>query len=110
MVLCYVVFLAWEEVAYMDRIFRNVLFNALIFLVLIGVISLFQGQNEQSTEYNVKQFMQALDNGEISEMTMQPKNKIIRITGVLGNDEQFVVQVPDNTEIVASITEKANDQ
>ncbi len=95
----------------MDRIFRNILFYALIFLVLIGVISLFKGQNEQAEEYNVQQFMQALDNGEISEMTMQPKNKIIRISGTLEKDKQpFIVQVPDNTDIIATITDKATEQ
>lgn len=95
----------------MDRIFRNILFYALIFLVLIGVISLFKGQNEQAEEYNVQQFMQTLDNGAIAEMTMQPKNKIIRITGILEKDKQpFIVQVPDNTEIIATITEKATEQ
>ena len=94
----------------MDRVFRNVLFYALIFLVLIGVISLFKGQNEQAEQYNVRQFMEALENGEIQEMTMQPKNKIMRITGTLDNNQPFVVQVPDNTEIVADITEKAQEQ
>ena len=94
----------------MDRVFRNILFYALIFLVLIGVISLFQGQNDHAEQYNVRQFMPALDNGEIVEMTMQPKNKIMRITGVLNNDQPFIVQVPDNTEIVADITEKAQEQ
>src|SRR5690625_2294540 len=95
----------------MDRIFRNVLFYALIFLVLIGVLSLFKGQNEQAEEYNVQQFIQALDNGEIAEMTMQPKNKIMRITGTLNKDNQpFIVQVPDNTEIIATITDKATEQ
>lgn len=95
----------------MDRIFRNVLFYALIFVVLIGIISMFKGQEEQSEQFNVEQFMQALDNGEIAEMTMQPKNKIIRITGVLEKDKTpFVVQVPDNTEIIADITAKAREQ
>src|SRR5690625_413755 len=95
----------------MDRIFRNVLFYALIFLVLVGVFGLFKGQNDQSEEFNVQEFIQALDNGEIKEMTMQPKNKIMRITGVLERDDQlFVVQVPDNTEIIATITEKATEQ
>jgi len=95
----------------MDRVFRNVLFYALIFIVLIGVISMFKGQNDQSEQYNVEEFMQALDSGQIAEMTMQPKNKIIRITGVLEQDNKpFVVQVPDNTEIIADITEKAREQ
>src|SRR5690625_1653018 len=44
-------------------------------------------------------------------MTMEPKNKIMRITGQLVNDKkQFVAQVPDNTEIVAAITQTAREQ
>ena len=95
----------------MDRIFRNVLTYALIFVVLIGVISLFKGQNEPSEEMNVKEFMSALEGDKISEMTMQPKNKIIRITGELKKDDKpFVVQVPDNNDIIANITDTANEK
>src|SRR5690625_4837662 len=85
----------------MDRIFRNVLFYALIFLVLIFVFGLFKGQNEQSEELSVNEFMQALENGEVKEMTMEPKNKIMRINRELVNDKKpFVAQVPENTERV----------
>src|SRR5699024_11607005 len=53
----------------------------------------------------------ALDNGDIKEMTMQPVNKIMRVTGTLEKkDQEFVAQVPDNTDIVANITETANKQ
>ena len=47
---------------------------------------------------------------KLQEMTMQPKNKIMRITGTLNNNQPFIVQVPDNTEIVADITERAQEQ
>ncbi|MBU8568128.1 ATP-dependent zinc metalloprotease FtsH [Virgibacillus pantothenticus] len=95
----------------MSRIFRNAIFWILIVLVIISVISVFSGQNEEAKEYNVKQFMDALNNGEIKEMTMQPANGIIRYKGVLNDDEKpFVAQVPDNTDIVSSITEQANEQ
>ncbi|GGJ57249.1 ATP-dependent zinc metalloprotease FtsH [Virgibacillus salexigens] len=95
----------------MNRIFRNVFFWILIFFVIIGVIGVFNGQNEEAEQFNVKQFMDALNNGEIQEMTMQPANGIMRISGNLNEgDQQFVAQVPDNTEIIASITEQANDQ
>ncbi|NLI68178.1 MAG: ATP-dependent metallopeptidase FtsH/Yme1/Tma family protein [Bacilli bacterium] len=95
----------------MDRVFRNVLFYALIFIVLIAVISMFRDPTEQHEEFNVREFMNALESEQIAEMTMQPKNKIIRITGVLkDNNKTFIVQVPDNTEIVADIANKATDQ
>ncbi|MFD2628036.1 ATP-dependent zinc metalloprotease FtsH [Oceanobacillus kapialis] len=95
----------------MNRIFRNVFFWVLIFFVVIGVIGVFNGQNEEAEQFNVKQFMDALNNGEIEEMTMQPANGIMRFTGTLTDDEQqFVAQVPDNTDIIASITDQANEQ
>ncbi|MGM8213026.1 ATP-dependent zinc metalloprotease FtsH [Virgibacillus sp. W0430] len=95
----------------MNRTFRNIVFYTLVFLVLIGVIQLFKGQNDQAEEFNVKEFMQALNNGEIAEMTMEPKNKIIRITGTLEKDKQpFITQVPENTDIVASIYNQATEQ
>ncbi|MFD1172842.1 ATP-dependent zinc metalloprotease FtsH [Oceanobacillus picturae] len=95
----------------MNRIFRNVFFWVLIFFVVVGVIGVFNGQNEEAEEFNVKQFMDALNNGEIEEMTMQPSNGIMRFSGTLTDDDkQFVAQVPDNTDIIASITDQANEQ
>ncbi|WP_042220759.1 ATP-dependent zinc metalloprotease FtsH [Oceanobacillus manasiensis] len=95
----------------MNRIFRNVFFWVLIFFVVVGVIGVFNGQNEEAEQFNVKQFTDALNNGEIEEMTMQPANGIIRYSGTLTDEEkQFVAQVPDNTDIVASITDQAQEQ
>ena len=95
----------------MDRLFRNVLVYGLIFLALIGIVSLFKGQNEQSEELNVQEFMDALEGDEIKEMSMQPKNKIIRVTGELTKDKQpFVAQLPDNTDIIAQVTRDAKDK
>lgn len=95
----------------MKRLMRNVFFWFLIFLVVVAVIELFRGQDEQAKELNVEEFMQALNNGDVAEMTMQPVNKIIRITGELEDgDKQFVAQVPENTDIIANITEKASEQ
>ncbi|WP_404450827.1 ATP-dependent zinc metalloprotease FtsH [Virgibacillus necropolis] len=95
----------------MKRLMRNVFFWFLIFLVVVAVIELFRGQDEQAEELNVEEFMQALNNGDIAEMTMQPVNMVYRITGELEDgDKQFIAQVPDNTEIIANITEKATEQ
>src|SRR5699024_858516 len=95
----------------MNRMFRNVLFYLLLFVVIIGVIGVFTDGNEQAEEYNVKEFMTALNNGEIKEMTMQPVNKIMRFTGALNDDNKpFVAQVPDNTKIIAELTKTANEE
>ncbi|WP_087974051.1 ATP-dependent zinc metalloprotease FtsH [Oceanobacillus rekensis] len=95
----------------MSQIFRNVLFWMLIFFVIIGVIGVFNGQGEEAEEYNVQQFMDALNNGEIEELTYQPSHGIIRFNGTLTDGETtFIAQVPDNTEIIAEITDSATEQ
>src|SRR5699024_8574323 len=84
----------------MSRLLRNGFFYVCIFVVLAGVISLLKGPGETPTEFNVQEFQQALNNGEIAEMSMQPVNKIMRFTGKLKKgDKEFVAQVPDNTEL-----------
>src|SRR5690625_464643 len=95
----------------MNRVFRNIFFYGIIFLVLIAVLQLFKDNNDETKEYNFHEFTQALNNGENKEMTYEPINKIIRFTGILEKDEaKFVAQVPDNTEIIATITEQAKEQ
>ncbi|GIO28135.1 ATP-dependent zinc metalloprotease FtsH [Ornithinibacillus bavariensis] len=94
----------------MNRVFRSAFFYLMIFLVIIFVISLISGQHEQAEEIDVNQFMQSLEKGEIKEMTMQPVNGIMRITGKLEKDKQFIAQVPDNDDIIADITLKAREQ
>jgi len=95
----------------MNRWFRNLFFYGIIFLVLFSVINLVTGQNNDAEELNVQEFMEALNNGEVKEMTMQPVNKIYRVTGTLSTDQtEFVAQVPDNPDIISNITDLATEQ
>jgi len=83
----------------------------LIFFVVIGVIGVFNGQGEDRTQLNVQEFMSALNNGEVEEMTLQPANGIYRVTGVLSDgNTPFVSQIPDNTDVIAQVTETATEQ
>jgi len=94
----------------MNRVFKSAFFYLIIFLVIIAVISLLSGQNEQAEEMNVNKFVESLNAGDIQEMTMQPVNGIMRITGKLKDDKQFVAQVPENNDVIADITETALKQ
>ena len=97
----------------MNRIFRNTIFYLLIFLVVIGVVGLFRGQGDPQTEYNVNEFYNKLNNGDIEEMTIQPVNGVMRITGQEQGAEEgetFIAQVPANDEMIANITETAQEQ
>lgn len=90
--------------------FRNVFFGLIIFLVIVAVVGMFSGQEEQNEQFNVQQFLDALNNGEVEEMTMQPANGIYRITGTLTDNTTFIAQVPDNTDVIADITQQATEQ
>src|SRR5699024_1229748 len=83
----------------MGRVIKQLFFFGILFLVLVSAYVMLTGQGEESKELNVKEFMSALDNGDIKEMTMQPVNKIMRVTGTL-----------EKKDIVANITETANKQ
>lgn len=96
----------------MNQIFRKVFVWMLLFIIIIGVIGVFNGPSEDQEQYDVQQFMNALNNGEIKELTFQPSHGIIRLTGTLTDDDEteFVAQVPDNEAIVSQITNRASQQ
>ncbi|MFD2923472.1 ATP-dependent zinc metalloprotease FtsH [Halobacillus naozhouensis] len=98
----------------MSRIFRNTIFYLLIFLVVIAVVGLFRGQGEPQETLNVNEFYDRLNNGEIEEMTMQPVNGVIRITGQLAGSEEgqgmFVAKLPANEQIISNVTQTAQEQ
>src|SRR5690625_1376555 len=95
----------------MKKVSKQIFFFGIIFLILIAVILLVKGLSDEVKEYDVQEFTEALNNGEIKELTYQPVNKIVQFTGVLDKgDKEFVAQVPDNTDVVASIIEQASEQ
>src|SRR5690625_3589553 len=94
----------------MKKVSKQIFFFGIIFLILIAVIQLVKGPSDEVKEYDVQEFTEALNNGEIKELTYQPVNKIVQFTGVLDKgDKEFVAQVPDNTDVVASIIEQASE-
>ena len=95
----------------MNQMFRNVFFWILIVFVVIGIIGVINGPGEEREQLNVQQFMDALNNGQVVEMTLQPTHGIYRVTGTLRDGETpFIAHIPDNTEIIAQVTETAQQQ
>jgi cell division protease FtsH len=98
----------------MNRIFRNTIFYLLIFLVVIGVVGLFRGQGEPQQELNVNEFYNKLNNGQIEEMTIQPVNGVIRVTGQLADSQEgegaFTAKLPSNDQVISDVTQTAQDQ
>ncbi|WP_078543186.1 ATP-dependent zinc metalloprotease FtsH [Litchfieldia alkalitelluris] len=67
----------------MNRIFRNTIFYLLIFLVIIGVVSFFQGNNAPTEEMRYDQFISNLENGKVENFTIQPERGVYVVRGQL---------------------------
>lgn len=80
---------------------------------MIGVVGLFRGQGEPEETLNVNEFYDRLNNGEIEEMTMQPVNGVVRVTGSIAGsaeDETFTANIPANEEIISNVSSQAQEQ
>ncbi|MBT2583852.1 ATP-dependent zinc metalloprotease FtsH [Planococcus sp. ISL-109] len=98
----------------MNRIFRYTIFYLLIFLVIIGILGTFNNSNQPTQEINYNQFLEALNAGEISEVTIQPDAQVYEVTGRMANYEEgesFVTNIPiENEALVTQIDEVATAQ
>ncbi|WP_226660117.1 ATP-dependent zinc metalloprotease FtsH [Pseudalkalibacillus hwajinpoensis] len=100
----------------MNRIFRNTIFYLLIFLVVVGVVSFFNGTNNEANVLDYGEFQSKLNNGEIQELTLQPERGVYTVTGKLaggGEDSEdantFVTNVPDSERAVENILTAADE-
>ncbi len=100
----------------MNRVFRNTIFYALIFLVVIGVVGLFNSEEPEDTQLKYNEFMQTLNNGQIDEMTIQYTNHAYNVSGNLvstgedGEQESFKTTLPDNETAYANVLNIAEEQ
>ncbi|PTL38169.1 ATP-dependent zinc metalloprotease FtsH [Alkalicoccus saliphilus] len=82
----------------MNRIFRNTIFYLLIFLVIIGIVSVFQADTDDTTQISFNEFQQELENDNIESLTIQPNLEVYSARGQLRGaeeDEFFTVNIPD---------------
>src|SRR5690625_520849 len=96
----------------MNRVTRNLIFYFVIFLVIITAMQWITGQANRTEEFKLNEFIEVLSNDEIESLEMRPANGVMRITGVLDDEEgtNFITNVPDNPDIVSSITLQATNQ
>ncbi|WP_044895777.1 ATP-dependent zinc metalloprotease FtsH [Bacillus alveayuensis] len=72
----------------MNRIFRNTIFYLLIFLVVIGVVSFFNGSNQRTEPMTYDAFMTHLENGDVKSLSMKPERGVYEIRGQLKTYEE----------------------
>ncbi|MFE8698828.1 ATP-dependent zinc metalloprotease FtsH [Cytobacillus sp. FJAT-53684] len=90
----------------MNRIFRNTIFYLLIFLVIIGVVSFFNGNNEPTDQVSYDKFVSYLESGEITSITMQPERGVFEVRGQLEGYEEgkyFITYVVNSDSILERI-------
>jgi cell division protease FtsH len=97
----------------MNRIFRNTIFYLLIFLVIIGVVSFFNGSNEPTDNISYDKFVVALENNEVKTFSMQPERGVFEVRGTFQDDvnkgANFLTYVP-NSEIILERIDNAGSE
>ncbi|MBZ5751188.1 MULTISPECIES: ATP-dependent zinc metalloprotease FtsH [Metabacillus] len=81
----------------MNRIFRNTIFYLLIFLVIIGVVSFFTSGNPKTEQITYNEFISDLNNGNVTEMSVQPVRGVFEVKGKMEGykqDESFLTYIP----------------
>ena len=96
----------------MNRIFRNTIFYLLIFLVIIGIVSIFNNNNEPTEPITQDQFYKNLEDGNVQSLTMQPDSGVYEIIGQLKgeNGKLFVTYIPPSEYAQAKIGEIVEKQ
>ncbi|KZZ86543.1 MULTISPECIES: ATP-dependent zinc metalloprotease FtsH [Bacillaceae] len=92
----------------MKRIFRNTIFYLLIFLVVIGIVSTFNGQNPKTEPLTYTNFVSKLEAGDVKQITAKPVRGVFEVKGQLKGakkDEYFLTHVP--SESIDKITAAA---
>ncbi|MDZ5713808.1 ATP-dependent zinc metalloprotease FtsH [Jeotgalibacillus haloalkalitolerans] len=94
----------------MNRIFRNTIFYLIIFLVIIGIIGLFNNGNQPNEELTYGEFLNALDSGEVTEIEIQPDRNVYNVRGQLEGYEEteyFLTNIPFESSALETIDEVA---
>src|SRR5574342_1163972 len=91
----------------MNRIFRNTIFYLLIFLVIIGVVSFFNGNNEPTEQITYDKFIQQLEAGNVDgKLSLQPERGVYEVRGQLKGQKEgqgFITYVWNNPETLNRI-------
>ena len=62
-----------------ESIFRNTIFYLLIFLVIIGIVSIFNNNNEPTEKITNDEFYENLEDGNVKPLSMQPEQGVYLI-------------------------------
>lgn len=90
----------------MNRIFRNTIFYLLIFLVIIGVVSFFNGNNEPTENISYSKFVDHLEAKQVDSISVQPERGVYEVRGALKGAEEgksFITYVWNSESLLQKI-------
>ena len=94
----------------MNRIFKNTIFYLLIFVAIIGVVSVFNQNAEPTTQMSNTEFINKLEDGEIKSANLQVENGVYAVTGQekgAKEDEFYVTYIlSEQAEKVANLIDE----
>ncbi|EGQ2700616.1 ATP-dependent metallopeptidase FtsH/Yme1/Tma family protein, partial [Staphylococcus pseudintermedius] len=94
-----------------QKAFRNVLFIAIVGVVIFGLFSWINGNGNVPKELTYTQFIQKLDNGELKSLEIQPENNVYKVSGKLKNNDDYASTILfNNDQELNKVTETAKDQ
>ncbi|WML55505.1 ATP-dependent zinc metalloprotease FtsH [Neobacillus sp. PS3-12] len=91
----------------MNRIFRNTIFYLLIFLVIIGVVSFFNGSNDPTDHISYDKFVTNLEKGQVKSFSMQPDRGVYEVRGESTSGKSFLTYIPNSEKIQDRIDKAA---
>ncbi|MDQ0352674.1 cell division protease FtsH [Alkalibacillus filiformis] len=99
----------------MNRVFRNTIFYLIIFLVVIAIIGMLNDPSPETEELNYNEFQEALETGQIEEMTLQYTNFAYDVRGEYRSPEtnqleEFRAEIPSTEDTVNNVMDLATEQ
>jgi len=76
-------------VALLNKVIKNLSIYLLIVLVIIALIRFASPEETVIKEWNYNQFVAQAEKGQVSEVTLQPENNTLLITGTTKTDTEF---------------------
>src|SRR5699024_8863970 len=90
---------------------RNILIIAILAVVMFGIFQRFNGTGGTEEELQYNEFRDALEAGEVAELTLQPENNVYLVSGRLtdqSDTESFTSVVPYNS--ASDIEERSEER
>lgn len=89
------------------RVFRNTIFYLLIFLVIIGIVSVINTDQNTVEDLNYNQFTEQLEQGNVETFSIKPERDVYLVRGQLVGAEEdeffetYVLRSEQTSELLA---------